>query len=326
MPITELSYEDMKALATTDVCAVCGSHLTVAWLNGEYALRCAREVTHNTITRHYRKSGYEQIMEKEYRRVNKMDSTALTTMPESKMLERIGLAKFPQELTPADRKLLAQVAITYGFDPLMGEVSIYQGRPYVSIDGRYRKAQETGKLDGVQSRPASKKEREEWEIPEGDYFFKSEVYVKDTGHPFIGWGRVYQAETEGGKGFKPVEKNPQRMAEKRAEAQALRKAFHNPLPSVEDIGAPDADIDGTAHVIDTDTGEIAGVENLARPATVSGELTPTEALLAWVCEVRAYRTAKTAREWLTNVLKISEDRIQNDTEAIRKEVEQLLGK
>ena len=63
------------------------------------------------------------------------------------------------------------IPITYGFDPLMGEISIYQGRPYVSIDGRYRKAQETGNLDGVSTRPANKQEREDWQIPVGDFFF-----------------------------------------------------------------------------------------------------------------------------------------------------------
>jgi hypothetical protein len=138
----------------------------------------------------------------------------------------------------------------------MGEVSIYQSRPYVSIDGRYRKAQETGQLDGVETRPANKQEREDWQIPEGDYFFRSEVYVRGASRPFVAWGRVHKAETIGGKGFKPVEKNPQRMAEKRAEAQALRKAFHIPLPSIEDIGSPDYDIESTVREVDTTTGEI----------------------------------------------------------------------
>lgn len=185
-----------------------------------------------------------------------MDSNQLTVMDEQTMLRRVEMARFPQDLTKPDKTLLAQVAITYGFDPLMGEVSIYQRRPYVSIDGRYRKAQETGQLDGVETRPATKQEKEDWQIPEGDYFYRSEVYLKGSTRPFVAWGRVHKAETVGGKGFKPVEKNPQRMAEKRAEAQALRKAFHIPLPSVEDIGSPDYDADSTAVEVDTDTGEI----------------------------------------------------------------------
>lgn len=193
-----------------------------------------------------------------------MESTSLMAMDEGKMMERIGMAKFPQEMTEADVKLLAQVAITYGFDPLMGEVTLYQGRPFVSIDGRYRKAQETGRLDGVSSRPATKQEREDWQIPDGDYFFQSEVYVSGASHPFIGWGRVSAKETKPGSSkagdttstYKPIQFSPQRMAEKRAEAQALRKAFHIPLPSVEDIGSQEYDIDSTARVVDTGTGEI----------------------------------------------------------------------
>lgn len=254
MPITEaeISKADMEqAVRDGEVCGQCGGRLNVAWIGGGYVLRCG-DLSHNTLSRHRRKSDYEKENEDAFRRVNKMDTKNLTMMDEKQMVARIEMAKFPQELVPAEKRLLAQVAISYGFDPLMGEVSIYQGRPYVSIDGRYRAAQETGKLDGVECRPANKKERDDWGIPDGDYFFRAEVRVKDASYPFVGWGRVYAAETIG-KGFKPVEKNPQRMAEKRAEAQALRKAFHIPLPSVEDIGSPEEN-----HVVKVNvvTGEI----------------------------------------------------------------------
>ena len=252
---TEMSYEDMKeAVDNGYLCAKCQGCLTVAWggslgIKG-YILRCGQDINHSGITRHDKK--YEQKLKEGF----SMESKTLMTMDEAKMLKRIEMARFPQDLTVPEKKLLAQVAITYGFDPLMGEVSIYQGRPYVSIDGRYRKAQETGNLDGVESRPATKQERIDWQIPEGDYFFRADVHLKGATRPFIGWGRVFQIETVGGKGFKPIEKNPQRMAEKRAEAQALRKGFHIPLPSVEDIGSPDYDVESTAIEVDTTTGEI----------------------------------------------------------------------
>jgi len=192
-----------------------------------------------------------------------MESTALQNMDNKTMLERIEAARFPQALKPEEKRMLAMVAITYGFDPLMGEITIYQGRPYVSIDGRYRKAQETGIFNGITSRPATKQEREEWQIPDGDYFVKSTVEIRGGGH-FEGWGRVFKAETVGGQGFKPVEKNPQRMAEKRADAQALRKAFHINLPSLEERGTPDDEdvdihtgeiIESKAKVIDTKQAE-----------------------------------------------------------------------
>ncbi len=212
----------------------------MAWSSEKngHVLKCGTDASHEGITRHdkQREAKIARIKEGSY-----LDSKSLMAMPEDRMLARVEMAKFPQDLTLSEKRLLAQVAITYGFDPLMGEVSIYQGRPYVSIDGRYRKAQETKQLDGVNTRPATREERTDWQIPEGDYFFHAEVYVKGASHSFVGWGRVFGAETVGGKGFKPVEKNPQRMAEKRAEAQALRKAFHIPLPSREDIGTEEED-------------------------------------------------------------------------------------
>lgn len=230
----QLAYDDLVKIANDGHrCGVCGSPLVVAWKDG-YILRCAEDITHSTITAHDKKQ--ERII-KQIREVRHMDSKSLMVMDEKSMMRRVEMARFPQQLTPEDKRLLAKVAITYGFDPLMGEVSIYQGRPFVSIDGRYRAAQETGELDGVETRPATKDERTEWEIPEGDYFFRAEVYRRGSQRAFVGWGRVRKQETVGGKGFKPIETNPQRMAEKRAEAQALRKAFHIPLPSFEDIGS-----------------------------------------------------------------------------------------
>ena len=182
-----------------------------------------------------------------------MESKALMVMDKRTMMERIEAARFPQALTEPEKKLLAMVAISYGFDPLMGEITIYQGKPYVSIDGRYRKAQETGLLNGVHTRPATKQEREEWQIPDGDFFILATVEVKGGGK-FEGWGRVRKAEMVGGKGYKPVETNPQNQASVRAEHRALRKAFHIPLPSFEERGTGQDDTD--IPLVNPETGEI----------------------------------------------------------------------
>lgn len=248
----QMTREEMERTAKTHVCAICCGPLSVAWINGAYALRC-QDINHDKVVpyRHRRKTERELTHEQVWKETNKVDSTSLVKMDKASMLARIEVARFPQELTKEDKLLLAEAATTYGLDPVMGELSIYQARPFVSIDGRYRKAQETDKLDGVQTRPATKQEREDWQIPQGDYFFRAEVYVKGASHPFVGWGRVRAAEMAGGKGFKPVETNPQRMAEKRAEAQALRKAFHINLPSREDIG-----LNEVGQVVDVSTGEV----------------------------------------------------------------------
>ena len=279
MPITEsimTRAEMQKTIDTGHLCAVCGSVLTLAWggahgING-YILRCGQDINHAGITRHDKK--YEQKIKEAL----SMDSKALMTMDNQAMMARIEMAKFPKDLTTAEKKVLAQVAITYGFDPLMGEITIYQGKPFVSIDGRYRKAQETGLLDGVETRPATKQERIDWQIPDDEFFFRAEVYVKGAGHPFVGWGRVFLPETQvrdknPGDAYKPTVTNPQRMAEKRAEAQALRKSFHINLPSIEDIGMPEYDIESTARVVDQTTGEI---KTKLTPPPVATSSTPAE--------------------------------------------------
>jgi len=272
----ELSHDDMKqAEAKGYLCPKCQGKLTVAWggahgVNG-WILRCS-DITHTGMTRHDKK--YENEKKESF----SMDSKSLMTMDEDTMLQRVEMARFPQQLDTQGKLMLAKVAITYGFDPLMGEVMIYQGRPFVSIDGRYRMAQETGNLDGVESRPANKQEREDWEIPAGDYFFRAEVYVKGASRPFVGWGRVRTDEQGKSKGFAPIDTNPQRMAEKRAEAQALRKAFHIPLPSAEDIGTAEDMPAAKVRVVDVTTGEIKEPEP-PEPASKK-EPTPGQKLAA----------------------------------------------
>jgi hypothetical protein len=247
----QMNHGDMRrVVAEGYTCGECGERLAVVWGGSvginSYVLRCHNSLEHNTINRHdvEREQKIQQIRE-----IRKLDSKSLMNMSDTQMTERINLTKFPSSVTITDKKMLVKVALTYGFDPLMGELMVYQGRPFVTIDGRYRKAQETGLLDGVNTRPATKQEKEDWGIPPDDYYFRAEVFVKGATHPFVGWGRVRKSETAAGSTregdntstYKPIQNNPQRMAEKRAEAQALRKAFSIPLPSAEDIGSPDAD-------------------------------------------------------------------------------------
>jgi len=163
-----------------------------------------------------------------------METGALVKLNRAQMLDRVNQAKFPKDLTIEDRQLIAIVSIEYGLDPLFGELMVYQGRPYITIDARRRKAQETGNLDGISARPATKEEREARRVPAEDYLFVAEVWVKGASHPFEGWGRVKESETKGDSHL-PVVKDPAAQCEKRAEAQGLRRAFHIPLPSFEEI-------------------------------------------------------------------------------------------
>jgi hypothetical protein len=244
----EASLEELNRLADRHRCGECGDFLVVDNPTGErLELHCASHPEHTTMKKLAGSFG---------RGVKDMvDTKSLQQYTPEKMLERVNKAKFPKDLTEVERKVIVQLAIDYGLDPLFGEVMVFQGKPYVTIDARRRKAQETGMYDGIKTRPATAKERQAWKIPKDDYFFHADVFKKDSTHPYEGWGRVRAEETKPGSKtseeaiFKPIQNNPQQMAEKRAEAQALRKAFHLPLPSAEDITPGGVIVEGDYEVI-----------------------------------------------------------------------------
>lgn len=238
MPIYEpdLSYEDMQKAQHTFKCAQCGGILTLAWSaqQNSYVLRCGQVLEHKGVVPLGRDPWIQEINARLRGGPEIMETTALQKLDPKQMLERVNQARFPKDLTVQDRLLIAKVSKEYGLDPIFGELMIYQGRPYVTIDARRRKAQETGNLDGIDARPANKQERLARQVADGDYLFKAEVWVKGASHPFEGWGTVREAETKGDPHL-PIVKDPAAQAEKRAEAQGLRRAFHLPLPSFEEI-------------------------------------------------------------------------------------------
>jgi hypothetical protein len=238
MPIYErdMSYEDMKKAVQAFKCAQCSSDLVIAWSPPEnsYQLRCRVHPEHEGVVPWGRDPGLDQLLHLVRGKELQMESTALQKMDEKGMMARIEKAKWPKELTVQDKQLVAKVSIEYGLDPLFGELMVYQGRPYVTIDARRRKAQETGNLDGISARPATREERTARGVPDKDFLFVAQVWVKEAAHPFEGWGRVKESETKGDPHL-PIVKDPGAQAEKRAEAQALRRAFHLPLPSFEEV-------------------------------------------------------------------------------------------
>lgn len=238
MPIyaDEVPVDQLRKLEKHHVCAECGAFLRLSWSNERncYMLRCERFEEHTGIRRLGRDPEIDEIKNKLKGEPLPMETKALLKLNPGQMLERVNQARFPKDLTVTDRQLIAKISIEYGLDPLFNELMIYQGKPYITIDSRRRKAQETGLLDGISARPCTLKEKEARRVPAEDYLFIAEVWVKGASHPFEGVGRVRADETIGDKHL-PIVKDPAAQCEKRAEAQALRRAFHIPLPSFEDI-------------------------------------------------------------------------------------------
>jgi hypothetical protein len=240
MPVYEpdMTPEDMDKAMDKFVCAECGGNLTRCW-GGYYGhqcfmLRCSEDPTHEGLKPKGKNMEGVYINASLRGGLLPMETKELVKLNQDQMMERVNKARFPQELNRQEKALIATVSIEYGLDPVFGELMIYQGKPYITIDARRRKAQETGNLAGVNSRPATKEEREARGAIDGDYLFVCQVWVKGMEHPFEGWGKVRKAEIKGSEHL-PIVKDPAAMAEKRAEAQALRRAFHIPLPSAEDI-------------------------------------------------------------------------------------------
>jgi hypothetical protein len=175
-----------------------------------------------------------------------------------------GNALFPKDLSQSQAVVLARLALAYGLDPIAGEIIPYQGKAYVTIDGRVRKAQENPAYDGLECVPATDDERKAFRCSDDEHLWIARVWRKDRRVPFVGYGR------SGGKGDRnPVSREyGAEMAQKRAKARALRDAFSMPLPSYEDeeprhtrpavsYSAPVIDHEAGRY-IDVETGVIEG--------------------------------------------------------------------
>ncbi len=284
MPILErdMPREVMLRRAKDSKCGVCGKPINAAWgqslgFGEQYVLRCVN-LEHGTIEKR-RMSATEKDQLAMLRGESGMDSTGLMEMDQPTMMERIAQAKFPRDLTLDDKKMMCVVAMGYGFDPLMHEIMVYQGNPYITIDGRMRKAQETGKFDGINSRPATEAERQEREAEGGDLLYRCEAWRKGSSHPFVGWGKVrakeiQKARDSRGAEFLPLAVDPHRIAEKRSEAQGLRKGFSIPAP----FGSWEESEEERAGDVTGEYHEVKDAELPPAPPAdpVTGEITPEE--------------------------------------------------
>jgi hypothetical protein len=131
---------------------------------------------------------------------------------------------------PADQqtKFLIALGNHIGVRAELGELILYQGKPYITIDGRIRSAHASGMLVGLDARPATSLERRNFGAEEGDALWVCSAHRRGGARGFQGWGHVNPKTDRN-----PVAKQfPREMAKKRAKYDALRAAF----PAGEEIG------------------------------------------------------------------------------------------
>jgi hypothetical protein len=103
----------------------------------------------------------------------------------------------------------------------LGELMLYQGKPYITIAGRVRIAHQSGLLAGLQPRPATSVERMNFGATDDEVLWVCDAYRVGAPRGFRGWG-VVNVKTD----RNPVAKQfPREMAKKRAKYDALALAF-----------------------------------------------------------------------------------------------------
>ncbi len=209
--------------------------------------------------------------------------TDVTVWQPDRMLERIsgaeqrGLIRFAKDLSPAQRQMLAEVAVELRLDPLFREITIYEGQLYIEIDGWYRKVRESGIYDGEETFAPTTDDLRMIEAQTGDMVVGVRVHIKGQRVPSTAFGVVRAAErqerrTRDGRSFDPTTKTYAfRMAEKRAQIQAYRKAgfkVRGMTPALIDELPPEA-WDAEGEVVGPDPSE-------ARCATCNLPIVPPE--------------------------------------------------
>ena len=230
-----MEYEQLKAMLETHCCTQCEAPLRLVWDadNDIHALLCGRDRSHK---------GYKSLGSVS-QALARGEADKLVGKGAQEDLEKVMVkAKHPLsmiaekdiatgDLIPRDRFMaLVQWGNSLGLKPYLGHVCLYHGKPYLTIDGYYYKLH-TNKTDiRVGTRPLSKEEFALYQVPEGAHAWLAEAWLGSIKLPTTGLGVVTQEEIEGKSERNPeqwrapvVHGHPQRMAEKRAEWQLLRK-------------------------------------------------------------------------------------------------------
>ena len=201
-------------------------------------------------------------------------ATALATVNRA-----MNLGLFPDKDQSADQlALLAQVALAYRLDPLMGEIMPYQGRPYITIAGRRRLDNAAGHFISVRYRPPTTEEESYW-LKVGAMKPKDVIQIcigehMASGAVVEGMGRVLDGEGErliaNSKNIArarerlPLINRQIEMAQKRGERR-MREQMFGPVAKpmgLEGIGIlhegdePNV-IEGTARVVEEDNKALA---------------------------------------------------------------------
>jgi len=232
-----MDWIEAQQIADTHVCAVCGSGLIImAGRYGErYEVHCSRDRSHRgwipipSPGESYRRGEQMPLfivdaierrrekMQEEQKPRGKGEETKLPVIYEASTgkpapVEEIARAlEFAQELE---------------LNPRLGHVCLYYGKPWVTIDGWYYLFRRSFPKGQVVTRPLDPGERELQKIRDEElHAWKAECYDDQGALLSVGYGYAREGEEPLAKGSAVEPRWPWRLAEKRAEEDAIRKAL-----------------------------------------------------------------------------------------------------
>lgn len=165
---------------------------------------------------------------------------AVRTLTDVQIQQRMKLnaaARFGlQDATPAQLNVVFLLAQRWGLDPVM-ELTLYEGRPFITLDGRLQLARRNPDYRGYRTRALSRSEREDWGYEPEDIVVECTVLTHEHGE-ITERGCVRRAEiesarkrsSESGKRSAPVGIYGPEIAEARAIKRATRAAFGQDIP------------------------------------------------------------------------------------------------
>lgn len=244
-------YREATASARDFVCGDCRGELVVLWMGDAYRAVCAHDQSHaSLLSRH-------QPAEDDLRRRIEADprlahalavqgarvpltTRALSDLSQEQLQSRVE-ARFAgiADATPALRAQIVGLAKLYRLDPLF-DLTIYEGQPYVTYEGRLRKLREAAEYRGHTVRPLDRAEKAAWGYAPDDLVVQCDVEMSGRGI-VRDWGVVHRGEIERAlqrarelqRRPAPVGVHPQLIALKRAVARASRQAVGIHLPTLD---------------------------------------------------------------------------------------------
>ena len=175
-----------------------------------------------------------------------IDSTALATrdVTDERIRERIQVNRKPgfdlATATPDQLHLLYVFCKESALLPVL-HVTLYQGKPWVTLDGRIELAKRHPEYRGFKTRPLTVAEKEAWQYQPTDIVVECTMRTAAWGE-ITARGRVTRAEIDAALGAAersnkrpaPIALYPQEIAEKRSIGRAERLAFGQSVPDFED--------------------------------------------------------------------------------------------